>query len=76
MKQNGEIKKLNKFKKRLKLKQRLYFKWMQPFNAIQSNWKNNLKFPLRSSLGKVYFFIQYWKNQVERTLLHYKFFTQ
>ena len=53
MKQNGEIKYLNKFKKRLKLKQRLYFKWMQLFNAIQSNWKNNLKFPLRSPLGKL-----------------------
>ena len=60
MKQNGEIKDLNGLKNGLKLKQRLYFKWMQLFNATQSNWKNNLNFqiltepyPLRSSLGKI-----------------------
>ena len=60
MKQNGEIKYLNGLKNGLKLKQRLYFKWKQLFNATQSNWKNNLNFqiltelyPLRSSLGKI-----------------------
>ena len=59
MKQNGEIKYLNGLKNGLKLKQGLHFKWMQFFNATQSNWKNNLNFqiltepyPLRSSLGK------------------------
>ena len=60
MKQNGEIKYLNGLKKGLKLKQRLHFKRMQQFNAIQSNWKNNLNFQiltepytLRSSLGQI-----------------------
>ena len=60
MKPNGEIKYLNGLKNGLKLKQRLYFKWMQLFNVTQSNWKNNLNFqiltepyPLRSSLGKI-----------------------
>ena len=46
MKQNGEIKYLNGLINGLKLKQRLYFKCMQHFNAIQSNWKNNLNFQI------------------------------
>ena len=60
MKQNGKIKYLNGLINGWKLKQRLYFKWMQHFNVTQSNWKNNLNFqiltepyPLRSSLGKI-----------------------
>ena len=43
MKENGEIKSSNDLKNEFKLKQRLYFKWMQLVNAIPSNWKNNLK---------------------------------
>ena len=60
MKQNGQIKYLNGLINGLKLKQRLYFKCMQHFHVIQSNWKNNLNFQiltepytLRSSLGQV-----------------------
>ena len=46
MKQNGEIKYLNGLINGLKLKQRLYFKCMQHFHAIQSNWKNDLNFQI------------------------------
>ena len=43
MKENGKIKSWNYLKNEFKLEQRLFFKWMQPVNAIPSNWKNNLK---------------------------------
>ena len=49
MKQNGEIKYLNGLINGLKLKQRLYFKCMQHFHAIQSNWKNNLNNLVKSN---------------------------
>ena len=59
---------------------------MQLVHAIPGNWKkNNIKrsntlliepYCLRSSHGKIWFLIWYWKARFEKTLLHYKFFTQ
>ena len=43
MKRNGKMNSWNELKNEFKFEQQLYFKCMQLFNAIPSNWKNNLK---------------------------------